>query len=612
MNQKFEHLIQPFSHWKKQPQRLWLFSALWMAVIIGLAVWLDLGSTGLLDETEPLFAEAARQMTITGDWVTPYFNQTTRFDKPPLIYWCMAIAYHILGVNEWAARIPSALAATVLTVFGFYTLRNFGFPRPINQREADRQVSQPEPHQPEPHSISASPLWLSAWIGSALIILNVQTIAWGRIGVSDMLLSGCLGCALLAFFWGYAKPERPQAQARWYLAFYIFSALAVLTKGPIGIVIPALIIITFLLYMGNWRAVLSEMKLLRGSLLFLAITLPWYILVIRANGDAYIDSFFGYHNVERFTRVVNNHWAPFWFYFVIVPIAFLPWSAYLPVAIARLRFWQPHHWRQQSRATHLGLFAAIWFAIIFGFFTIAATKLPSYMIPLLPAAAILVGLFWSDQIPEPSNSRIVWISHLINIGLAIGLAVAVFYSPNWIGNEPEMPTLVEVVRQSGITVWGSIIWVIIAISEILLLVRRQGHWIWSVQLVGFVAFLLMTLLPAMSIIDAQRQLPLRQLAQTIIQVQEPGEPVLMVGYRKPSLVFYTERPITFVSAPGDVPQQLKKISRRLSRPRAKVRSLLLLGRPTKLREAGITPNQYETLAEAGVFRLGRMKFSPNP
>lgn len=607
MNWKFEHLLQPFSRWEKQPQRLWLFSALWMTVLVGLAVWVDLGSTGLLDETEPLFAEAARQMTITGDWVTPYFNQATRFDKPPLIYWCMAIAYRILGVNEWAARFPSALAATALTLFGFYTLRHFGFPRPSNQRESALQNS-----HPVEQSVTASPLWISAWIGAALIILNVQTIAWGRIGVSDMLLSGCLGCALLAFFWGYAQPDQPQVQARWYLAFYSFSALAVLTKGPIGIVLSGLIILVFLLYMGNWRSVLAEMKLLRGSFLFLAITLPWYILVIRANGEAYIDSFFGYHNMERFTRVVNNHWAPFWFYIVIVPITFLPWSAYLPAAIARLRFWQLHHWRQQTRATHLGLFAAIWFAVIFGFFTIAATKLPSYTIPLLPAAAILVGLFWSDQITRPSSSRIVWLSHLINIGLAIGLAGAVFYSPNWIGNEPEMPKLVEVVRQSGITVWGSLIWASIAVSEIILLLRRQGHWIWTIQLIGFVAFLLMTLLPAMSIIDTQRQLPLRQLAQTIIQVQEPGEQVLMVGYRKPSLVFYTERPITFIAAPGDVPRQLKKISRRLSRPNAKVRSLLLLGRPIKLREAGINPDQYETIAEAGVFRLARMEFSPNP
>lgn len=602
---------------EKQPQRIWLLSAFWIVVLVGIAVWLNLGSFSLLDETEPLFAEAARQMLVTGDWITPYFNEATRFDKPPLIYWLMAIAYRCIGVNEWAVRFPSALAATLLAVFGFYTLRYFGFPRPIHQQKhphADQADYQEDSVLPTsaPHLHPSSTLWLSAWIGTALIVLNLQTIAWGRIGVSDMLLSGCMGSALLAFFWGYAQPDRPQAQSRWYLAFYLLSALAVLAKGPVGIVLPGLIILAFLLYMGNLRSVLSEMKLLRGSLLFLVITLPWYILVILANGEDYIESFFGYHNVERFTRVVNNHWAPVWFYFVIVPLAFLPWSAYLPVAIARLRFWQPQRWRQQPRSTHLGLFAGLWFAVIFGFFTLAATKLPSYTIPLLPAAAILVGLFWSDQMTRPTMNRAIWTTHLVNIGLALLLAGAVLYSPNWMGNEPEMPELAELVRQSGIVVWGGAIWILMAVGNLVLLVRQQSRWIWSIQLVGFVAFLLITLMPAMVIIDAQRQQPLRQLAATIVQVQRPGEPVLMIGYRKPSLVFYTERPITFIAAPGDVPKQLARISRRLSRPNAKVRSLLLLGRPTKLREGGLNPNQYETIAEAGVHRLARMNFSPKP
>ncbi|XQQ04971.1 MAG: ArnT family glycosyltransferase [Leptolyngbya sp. IPPAS B-1204] len=600
-------LLLLVSRWEKYPHRLWLLSALWLALLAGISVWLRLGSTGLLDETEPLFAEAARQMTVTGDWITPYFNEATRFDKPPLIYWLTAIAYQVVGVNEWAARFASAFAATGLAIFTLVTLRRFGLPRPaIQQSASSASADVTEPSRP-------TALWLSAWIGAALVVLNVQTIAWARIGVSDMLLNGCIGSALLAFFWGYAQPNQPQAQNRWYLAFYILSALAVLAKGPVGIVLPGLVILAFLLYTGTWRSVLQEMQLVRGSLVFLAIALPWYGLVIWANGADYIESFFGYHNVERFTRVVNNHSAPVWFYFAVVPLAFLPWSAYLPIAIARLRIWQLQRWRQQPRSTHLGLFALLWFAVIFGFFTIAVTKLPSYTIPLLPAAAILVGLFWSDQMTRPpgprskqSLSRGVWISHIANLGLILLLAAVVFYSPNWMGNEPEMPQLAELVRQSRITLWGSLIWLAVAFVELGLLLRRQSRWIWSVQLIGFLAFLLITLLPAMTIVDAQRQLPLRQLAATIVQVQQPEEPILMIGLRKPSLVFYTQRPITFVAALSDVPDQLRKLTRRLSRPRSKVRSLLLIGRPVKFEDAGITPDQYDTIADAGVFRLARI------
>ena len=99
-----------------------LLSLLWLCAIAWVGFLWNLGNIGLVDETEPLFAEAARQMTLTGDWITPYFNGETRFDKPPLIYWLMAVAYRTLGVNEWAVRLPSALCAIGLTCLGFYTL----------------------------------------------------------------------------------------------------------------------------------------------------------------------------------------------------------------------------------------------------------------------------------------------------------------------------------------------------------------------------------------------------------------------------------------------------------------------------------------------------------
>ncbi len=214
-------------------------SILRVSIICWLAFFRHLGSIGLVDETEPLFAEAARQMTVTGDWITPFFNGEPRFDKPPLIYWLMAIAYLLFGVNEWAARLPSALAAAGLTTVGFYTLRQFGLFEPAVGHASSHPVGQQK---------QGWQLELSAWLGAAMIALNLETIAWGRVGVSDMLFSGCLGSALLVFFITYA---RPQHQRRWYLAFYVLSALAVLAKGPVGIVLPGLIIGAFLLYLGN-------------------------------------------------------------------------------------------------------------------------------------------------------------------------------------------------------------------------------------------------------------------------------------------------------------------------------------------------------------------------
>ena len=106
--------------------KYWIWALIWLMAINFVAFLWHLGSTSLVDETEPLFAEAARQMSVTNDWITPYFNGVTRFDKPPLIYWLMAIAFKLIGVNEWAVRLPSALSAIALTVMGFVTLQRFG------------------------------------------------------------------------------------------------------------------------------------------------------------------------------------------------------------------------------------------------------------------------------------------------------------------------------------------------------------------------------------------------------------------------------------------------------------------------------------------------------
>jgi 4-amino-4-deoxy-L-arabinose transferase-like glycosyltransferase len=569
---------------------LWIFSCGWIGLISGLAFIWQLGNTGLVDETEPLFAEAARQMTITGDWITPYFNGETRFDKPPLIYWLMAIAYQTLGVNEWAVRLPSALSAIALTLFGFLTLKNFGFPDSAET--------------PQPAAIaSVQTTWWTAWIGAAMIALNPHTLAWSRVGVSDMLLSSCMGMALLAFFWAYCS-STPIAKTCWYLVFYSLIALAVLTKGPVGVVLPFLIITAFILYLGKPKTLLQEMHLLPGGLLFLLITLPWYILVTLAHGEDYINSFFGYHNFERFTQVVNNHGAPWYFYFPVIFAGFAPWSIYLPAAIARLRFWRCSNWQQRPRTEHLGLFAAIWFGVIFGFFTIASTKLPSYVLPLMPAAAILVALAWSEAITYQHSTLAMQISHVISIIFAVGVAIAVLYSPNWLGNDPATPNLDTLVRQSGLTMIGGAIWLGVALCSLLLLLKHQGHRLWLISLLGLAAFIIFTIMPANLLIDQQRQLPLRQLATIIQQIQQPNEAIVMVGMRKPSLVFYTQKPITYITKPEKATAHLRRRARKSPNPI----TFLVIGRTNKIAEMELSPNRSNTLAKAEPYQLMRVRF----
>ncbi|MEG3972594.1 glycosyltransferase family 39 protein [Microcoleus sp. T2B6] len=623
-----------------------LLSLLWLCAIAWVGFLWNLGNIGLVDETEPLFAEAARQMTVTGDWITPYFNGETRFDKPPLIYWLMAVAYRTLGVNEWAVRLPSALCAIGLTCMGFYTLSKS---KEEGRRKEEEGRRKEEGHDKDsetdtrrnvtvfPPSLSHSPtpplspsprlpLFLSTpWIGAALIALNPQTIAWGRTGVSDMLLVSCMCSALFAFFIGYTLEEqREQAEFstvsasrfpnKWYLTFYVLIALAILAKGPVGIVVPALIVGSFGLYLGNFRQLWREMRPVSGILIILAIALPWYIFVILDNGQTYIDSFFGYHNFQRFTGVVNKHSAPWYFYFFVVLVGFAPWSIYLPVAIARTRFWQRSYWRRQPRSAQLSLFALFWFGCIFGFFTIAVTKLPSYVLPLIPAAAILVTLLWSDIIagnePESRRAKLekkpnslprgLLVTYIFNVVFLLIIAGATFYCYNWLGDDPAMPNFPQAIQQSGLLIVGGVIWITAAVAIALLLWQRQQRWILVANFIGLVAFIIFGLTPAYNLVDINRQLPLRQLAQVAVQQKLPGEEFIMVGFWKPSLVFYTQGPVTYYGRVRGAIDYIKESKNPISP------SVLVLGYPDKFEELGLQPNQYQLLDSRGAYQLARV------
>ena len=549
-------------------------SVRWIAIItvaiaLFIAFFWRLDSIGLVDETEPLFAEASRQMYATGDWITPYFNGETRFDKPPLVYWGMALCFHIFGVGEWGVRLPSALAAAGLAGFSFYTLLRFGYSH--GNKTADIANKQ-------------QAFTLAALVSAVAMGLHPETLVWARTGVSDMLLSGCIGAALLCFFWGYAQ------ESRWYYGFYLFIALAVLDKGPVGVVIPGLVVTVFAGYVGQIRNLLKEIKLLRGSLLTLLITMPWFIAVIAIHGQTYIDSFFGYHNYERFTDVVNGHAAPWYFYFAVVAIGFLPWSPGLPFAMARLQPFAIGYWRRQPREKQLGLFALIWFLAIFCFFTAAVTKLPSYVLPLMPAAAIMIGLMWAGPI-----QRGTWISAALTIVFFGILAVASYLTPTWLGGDPVMPNLPELVKESQAMLHGSIVWSLATLSGLGLLLVRKVRWVWAVSFIAFMVFTVVSILPIAQIADSQRQLPLRQLAQTIQAEQQPDETLAMVGFMKPSLAFYTQRPILYVYNPDS--EQLKATGQ-----------VLVVGHPDEI-ETSISHSQSGKIIEtAGTYQLARLIF----
>lgn len=592
---------------QKNNKYYWIFSISWLLIICLVSFIWHLGSTGLVDETEPLFAEASKQMVLTGDYITPYFNGETRFDKPPLIYWLMAIFYNLFGINEWAVRLPSALASCALIIMLFFTLKSYGYLPHFHHKNEE---------------IKSQQLWLSSWIGSAICALNLQLILWSRQGVSDALLNACIGISLLAFFQGYnfnlnsQENKKTLLPNRWYLASYIFSALAVLTKGPIGIVFPSLIIIIFLAYVNKLNIIFTEMKVITGALIFAVITIPWFIAIIAIHGNNYTDTFFGYHNLERFTSVVNSHSAPWYFYFLVLLGGFFPWSIYLPYSLTLTKFWQPSFWRNRPRNSQLMLFAFIWFAVIFGFFSVAVTKLPSYILPLIPATSILVTLMWTEQInleqinPEKKINRGFLVSNLVCISLVIILGIAFYFIPQLIGNDPASVNLPQAISDRNINLFGSILLTIAGVISAVI-VSKKNHISFKLIIVGFVSCLLFLMLvfhPLMFQVDQQRQLPLRKIAMSLTEIKNPTESLTMIGFKKPSLVFYGNQYIQFFTVRSLIKYEEKYLSE-LTNYLAKnnpSETTLIIGRKEDLDRLGSKPTDFQIIQTQGIYQVKRI------
>jgi 4-amino-4-deoxy-L-arabinose transferase-like glycosyltransferase len=587
-----------FDEWcrniEKRPVLAAIFSVLWIVLMCGIGFFWHLGSVGLIDETEPLFAEASRQMLVRGDWITPFFNNETRFDKPALIYWCQAIAYQILGVNEWAVRFPSALVATAVVGFCFYILQWY-----FAKQDNLAGVSHP------------SRRWMVAGLGAALIALSPEMIVWARAGVSDMLLTFCMVSALLCFFLGYAAEEEEKTEKnslfpnRWYTAFYILIGGAILTKGPVGIVLPGLIIGAFLLYLGNFWQVLREIKLFIGLLIIAIISLPWYVLVIWRNGWNFINAFFGYHNVERFTAVVNRHSAPWYFYFVVLLLGFAPYSVYLPSAIARVKFWQRKYWMSQSRFQQFGLFNVAWIFGIFGFFTIAVTKLPSYILPLMPAVGILIALLFADLINRDST-RISMIPGFritawVNVVFVTAIGVTSFYVPGLFGKDSSAPNFRQLLQQSNLTEICGVIWLASAVILSIFLIRKYWVGLIGVNLVAFSLFLFFVLTPAQYIMDSERQMPLRKLSAIAVENQRPNEELIMVGLKKPSVAFYTQRQINYIGGSESGREYIQNQAAKKGQ-----KSVIVFAQPKKFPEMGLQPTDYKILGDRGAYQVIRV------
>jgi len=561
-----------------------------IVLVCGIIIFiLGLGTTGLMDETPPLFAAAARAMSESGDWLTPKVNGMFRFDKPPLIYWLMGFFYSLPKNEIWdslgtlSARLPSALASLFLMLMIGDTL--FCWPQ-----KSDSQFFTP----------------IVASLGFALSPL---IIIWSKTAVSDALLTGTLGMSLLLFWRRMVSKKNNQCISAW-----VFLGFAILTKGPVAFVLATLTITSFLFIQNDWKRLLYKINPKKGFLITILISVPWYVLELIKEGKPFWDNFFGYHNFQRYTSVVNNHAEPFWFFLYIMILASLPFTPFLYHGIFKAFKDFLRSSKESCNITDtLYTYSLCWLTSVLIFFSLSATKLPSYWLPAIPAASILISNSFINLKNSSKSYLYLWI---FNILILFGISIAFFFSNNWLSliNDPEMPNLASELISSGIIFKAKLFFSSFTLFAIILFSLKSKNILLYLQILLLIGqSLLMS--PIRKLADTSRQLPLRNISKLISNIRIGKETLAMIGIRKPSLHYYS-RQIVFYEP--NTKEGLINLSERLNTDRRKnhedqpdyeYKSLLVVIDDYSSQEPHWANINYQKLGEYGIYNLWRIQKS---
>ena len=334
----------------------------WLLLLTATAVvyFYGLGRAPFVGADEPRYAQVAREMAERGDAVTPTLGGHTWFEKPALVYWTAAAAYKMFGVAEWTARLGAACA-------GWLTVFLVGW---MAKRVEDRA--------------GAGAGWLQLSAG-ALVATSAGLFVFSRAVYFDVFVTMTVACALAFFF--AAELESGGRTRTWLLAgFYAGMGASLLAKGLIGVVLPVGVVGVYYLLRRRWPD--AWKSALWGWLLTSAVAALWYAPVIARHGWTFVDEFFVRHHFARYLSNKYHHPQPFWFYLAIIPALMLPWSAFLAWGVAHARRWD---WRGEDALSKLRFFALAWLLFPLLFFSVSGSKLPGYILPALPGAALLAG-----------------------------------------------------------------------------------------------------------------------------------------------------------------------------------------------------------------------------
>lgn len=324
-----------------------------LLLLAAVTFFAGLGRGAITDSDEAFYADSAREMVASGDWVTPYYNYEPRFQKPVLYYWLTAAASLVLGDSEMAARLWAAMAGLGLVLV----------------------------------TAAAGRRWYDESTGllaGAIVATNFGYFSIGRMALPDLPLAFCITLAIWAALVATLEQERSPRK------FVVLAALALglgfLTKGPVGLIIPVIVIVPVLMIERRSIA-LTPSDLLLGFVVMIAVAVPWYVVMWFRHGNEYLQGFFIGDNFDRFATDRFNDPRPWWFYFPIVAGGLLPWTPLALVWMGPLTQWV----RRRRDLSTIDLRLLLWAALPLAFYSLSIGKQPRYILPVLPPLALLLA-----------------------------------------------------------------------------------------------------------------------------------------------------------------------------------------------------------------------------
>ena len=468
----------------------------------------SIGDRALWNIDEGMHAATSKDMVLSGDWLTPQYNGEKFYDKPPLHNWLVAISFLIFGFNEFAARLPSALLG-LGCVMVTYVLGRLIFGA------------------------------AAAFYSSVVLATSAEYIILSSVVVHDISLTFFNTLALTLFYIGYKNEKN---RRRLFLLGYASMGFSVLAKGPLGIVLPVTIIGLFLIFRKR-LSLLKEMRIGLGLLILFAVAAPWYIMISIKDPD-YFSYFFIKQNLGNFFSKDVRHPQPIYFYIPVLIGGMFPWSVFLPLALFR-------GLRARGTTYNDGTqFALIWLFATFIFFSLASSKLGTYILPMFPATALLLGALLNDLSNETSRGldKGIFYSYLpLVIILTLALIFIIIFPPS------------DLVAEGGIDlarIYYIAAWLVACCFMSMALIVKKKYKIFLVSIVATViTVFLFSLIFIVPQIEPYRSG--KELAIKIDKLLPPREDLVFYDKVDDTFLFYTNRSAVLLKSPRELKNYLK-------------------------------------------------------